>query len=344
VTEGAWGEVDRLSRLALRLPVERRRAEADVRRMALGRARRGFLHRMLRRHLPAGTAYLNVGHSNLSARVLDAVARLPGARITVMIHDAIPLDHPELQDPGSVTRFRGLLRRVGARADLVLYNSAHSRARAEHHLAQMGRVPPAQVALLGVAVARPDPAALPEGLPPEAPYFVALGTIEPRKNHRLLLELWDRMATDSPQADLPALVICGARGWMNRDVFARLDAHPLRGRKLFEVAGLSDGAVAALLTGAAGLLFPSLDEGFGLPPAEAAALGCPVLCNDLPVYREFLGDIPIYAKVSDGYLWLEAIRGLAEDHRAERDAAPAGTWGFHPPTWDAHFNIVLRTT
>ena len=72
---------------------------------------------------------------------------------------------------------------------------------------------------------------------------------------------------------------------------------------------------------------------------EAAALGVPVIANDLPVFREVLGNIPIYAKVSDRYLWRKNIEALAE--KVPSRAAHAH---FQPPDWDAHFKTVLRLT
>ena len=75
----------------------------------------------------------------------------------------------------------------------------------------------------------------------------------------------------------------------------------------------------AVLKGASGFLFPSHAEGFGLPPVEAAALGVPILSNDLPVIREILGDIPVYASVSDRYLWFKRAK---TDGRSRRSVAP----------------------
>ena len=85
---------------------------------------------------------------------------------------------------------------------------------------------------------------------------------------------------------------------------------------------------------------PSVAEGFGLPPVEAAALGTPVLCADLPVYREVLGDIAVYANATDRYLWENRIRDLIGDRSAEQ--LRARLQGFAPPVWDDHFATVLQ--
>ncbi|WP_147109693.1 glycosyltransferase family 1 protein [Tateyamaria sp. syn59] len=301
-----------------------------VRRAAVARGVPFALPRMLRRRLPVGTVYLNTGHSNVTDRVLRAMKRAD-IPITVFIHDVIPLEFPEYQRDGSVAPFRAMIDRVSAHADLIIYNSTDTRTRAEVQMVR--RVPPSIVAHLGTDIAAPRPTELPDGLPPNAPYFVTPGTIEPRKNHAFLLDLWDEMGTDAP-----GLVLAGSRGWKNEAVFARLDALGADS-KVREVSGLSDGALAALINGAAGVLLPSHAEGFGLPAVEAAARGVPVVVNTLDVYAEFLGDIPIYASVSDRYLWIETINTLAKaGHRTQQEHQ------FELPSWDAHFKTVLRLT
>jgi glycosyltransferase involved in cell wall biosynthesis len=300
-----------------------------ARREAIGRVPPAFLRRMLRSRLPRGFAYLNVGHSNLTTRVLDSL-RDADAKICVMIHDVIPLEFPEFQREGTVPRFAAMLDRVAERADLVIYNSEDTKRRTEARLTQPLK---SIVAHLGTEPVEARPDDLPPGLPPEAPFFVCLGTIEPRKNHAFLLDIWDEMGPDAP-----ALIIAGSRGWNNEDVFKRLDALPANGR-IREISGLSDGAIAALLSQSAGLLFPSHAEGFGLPATEAARLGTPIIANDLTAFRELLGDIPIYASVSDRYLWINKIKQLAVAGQNERPSRQ-----FQPPSWDAHFNVVLRLT
>jgi glycosyltransferase involved in cell wall biosynthesis len=329
-----WGPADALSAFARRKGDAVRRAESDLRRLALARCLPARLGAMLARHLPDGSAYLNVGHTNLTDRVLSAVRGIRGARIVAMVHDTIPLDFPDLQRPGTVPDFRARLGRVMARADLILTNSAATAADLRRHAPDPDALPPVLAVPLGLDLTVPDAALLPPGLSPAGAYFVCVGTIEPRKNHALLLDIWEGWGTDAPP-----LFICGSRGWLNGDVFRRLDALP-PGSRVREVPGLPDGALAALVAGARGLLMPSIAEGFGLPPVEAAALGTPVLCADLPVYREVLGDIAVYANATDRYLWENNIRDLMEDRSAEQ--LRARLQSFAPPVWDDHFARVLQ--
>jgi glycosyltransferase involved in cell wall biosynthesis len=310
----AMGHADWLGRWTRRRQPARARAEADLRRLALARCAGPLLGRMLRRRLPADTSYLNLGHANLAARRLAAI-KAAGLRIAVLVHDVIPLDYPQFTRPGISQVFARKMAAVAAHADLVIHTTEDARNRTARHFARMGRVPPGVVAPLGVPKPKPDAALIPPGLDMTQPYFVTVGTIEPRKNHVLLLDVWDRLPQPKPK-----LYIIGARGWANEAVFTRLD-----------------GAVAALLQGARALLFPSLAEGYGLPPIEAMALGVPVLCAPLTVYHETMGDYPVYLDPSDSYPWLETIirMGRTEGKRG----AHAG--GMAIPTWADHFNRVL---
>lgn len=318
------------SRMVRRRDDGRARAEALLRRKALARTIPAGLGRTLLRHLPEGARYLNVGHANLSSSVMKALRRVPGLRIAVLVHDVIPLVHPEFCRPGTVEPFRRRMSTVAAHADLVIHSAGATRAVTEAEFARLGRVPPGVTAPLGVDP--PVPGRLPPDAVPRRPHFVMLGTIEPRKNHDLLLDLWARFA---PAADL---MVIGGRGWADRATLARLDAG-IPGVR--EIRGADDAEVAAWLCGARALLFPSRAEGFGLPAVEAAMLGCPVICSDLPVFREILGDKAVYLDPGDLYSWAKAVNGHipAANKNEDRDRVESDRIGW--PSWDGHFNKVL---
>lgn len=339
-----WGPIDLIGRIRRNGTVERRRAEADLRRGALARCRKGRLKAMVRSRLPRGTAYLNVGHSNLTDEVLGGWHTAVGGQVSVMVHDTIPLDYPQFQRPGTPEAFRNKLRRVAEHADLVIYNSNVTRADAERWFSGWGNQPKGTVAHLGVEVPGPALTELPPAIDRARTYFVSLGTIEPRKNHAFLLDIWESLAKELADDAMPVLVIAGSRGWANETLLQRLDRSPLKGRSILEISDLDDQAVAALIAGSAGLLFPSLAEGFGLPPIEAAALGVPVVCNELPVFREVLGNIPVYADSGNVYLWRQIITELAEKRQAGHARNGANFPATGIPTWTGHFNLVLKVT
>jgi glycosyltransferase involved in cell wall biosynthesis len=103
---------------------------------------------------------------------------------------------------------------------------------------------------------------------------------------------------------------------------------------------LTDPQLWALLADSSGLLFPSRAEGFGYPAVEAAHLGVPLICNPLAAFREVLGDYPIYASLSDRYVWIQNIEQLAQRRRVQ-SGEQNGTGGFAAPDWQAHFNRLF---
>lgn len=114
------------------------------------------------------------------------------------------------------------------------------------------------------------------------PYLLAVGVFSPTKNTATLCEAFRLARHRNPEAVPLSLVLVGRRGW-DRSV-------PGGGRPDIIYAGhVPERDLAGLYAGAAGLVFPSLYEGFGLPLLEALAAGCPVLCSDLPVFSEVGG-------------------------------------------------------
>lgn len=322
------GPADLQGRLFRRADPLRARAEADMRRLSLDRCAAPRLTVMLQRHLRQG-AYLNLGHAHLTRASLRRI-KAAGLTAAVLVHDVIPLDHPGFTRSAIPQVFARKMAAVSAEADLVIHTTETTQQQTEVHFARMGRVPPGLLAPLGVMPPIPDP----RTELPSVRYFVALGTVEPRKNHGLLLDVWDRLQALLPAGEVPHLLILGGRGWANAEVSQRLDAIPKLGATIHERPGLDDGAVAALLAGAEALLFPSLAEGYGLPPLEAMALGVPVICSNLKVFAETLSDYPVYLDPHDSYSWAEVIAGWRRPPQSDGSACRT------VPDWAGHFRAV----
>ena len=327
-TTQKWGQPDLLSRLRRKMRAEVQAAQSLVRRHRVARCGARGLSLMLGENLPDGVDFYNVGHTNLTVDYLESIKALTDVRVSVMIHDVIPIELPEMQRPKTIRKFENIMRAVSEHADRVIAISDAARDSMITPFRRYGRLPPITVAHLGVEVAEPRYSEIPDLLDLSEPYFVTVGTIEPRKYHALLLEIWQA----TPIAERPVLLICGRRGWLNHSVFQQLDQGV---DKVYEVPDLSDTALSAVVHGSKALLFPSIAEGFGLPPVEAAALGVPVVCADLPVYRETLGDSGVYLDPQDNYSWRETIKQLMAKDDGEREPYVV------PPTWNSHFETVL---
>lgn len=311
-----------------------RRAEALVARRAVGRASQPNAGRMTAEHAP-GARYLNTSHSAMLRRGLAPLSDA-GIRVAALIHDTLPLDRPEFFKPETPHEFEAKLRSALAHADALIANSATTAARIRHWAGVWGRTAPdIAVARLGVE-RRTAPAEPGRG----AAVFVALGTIEPRKNHLLLLHVWRRLFDRLGPENCPQLHIVGRRGWENENVLDLLERGPAAGVAVHERGALDEAELQALLSRAAALLAPSFDEGFGLPVAEALAAGVPVIASGIPAHREVGGEVPDYLDPLDGPGWEAAVLTFAAPGSARAAAARARAAEYDPPTWEAHFNAV----
>lgn len=247
--------------------------------------------------LPPGAVTLHMGFFRLeNDRAFAFKARRPDLRTIIAFHDTLPLDHPDWFRPGEAALHRARLATALKVADAITVSAAPVAAAIRRHAAAMDLTPPPIHEIALPVAPRFAEAAAP---PFAAPYFLITGTIEPRKNHAVLLEAWRRLGPHAPK-----LVIAGRRGWRNDAVFAALDARPAQ---ILEIGGLSSGALARLTAGAAALLSPSLDEGYGLTVAEALSAGTPVIAADTAVYRALWEDHATLIDPADADAWAAAV-------------------------------------
>jgi glycosyltransferase involved in cell wall biosynthesis len=282
-----------------------------------------------------GRFWLNPGHTGLDREGLSEWTRRRELRPVHLVHDLIPITHPQFCRQGEAERHARRMATVLESAAGVVANSAHTLATFAEFAAARGRaVPPAAVAWPGTPVLPrvPVPAA-------SEPTFVILGTIEGRKNHALLLALWRRMLAAGGGNFVPRLVIVGRRGWQAEDVFAELEGGAF-GDRVSEVGALDDRRLAEALAGAWALLFPSFAEGYGIPLVEALAAGVPVIASDLPVFREIGQGVPELIAPGDAAAWEAAIADYALPDSPRRAAQLARLAQFAAPDWRGHFARV----
>ena len=170
---------------------------------------------------------------------------------------------------------------------------------------------------------------------------MTIGTIEARKNHLLLLEIWSQLI-DSLGAATPRLTIIGQRGWEAQRVFNLLDGSDKLRSHVIELSGCSDQELTRHLAPACALLFPSRAEGYGLPLMEAFGLGVPVIASDLPVFRELAGDVPLYLDPLDAKGWEQAILDFARPNSPARSKQIQNIKSVRLPDWNGHFAAVER--
>jgi glycosyltransferase involved in cell wall biosynthesis len=256
--------------------------------------------------------YLNVSQYPLSRpSYFRWLRKRPDVKPVFMIHDLLPIEYPEFFHPDSVERHA---RRLSVFAKIAAGAIVSTPAVADAllaHLSGLGRKTlPLLIQPLPVSPTFHRPREHDEGLAAR-PYFIICGTIEPRKNHLLLLNLWRELARLSGFA-IPKLIVAGARGWENENIVDMLERCPAIRNHVIEAPGLSTPSLKRLIDNARAVLMPSFAEGYGLPVAEALTAGTPVLASNLPSLRAMDGSAITWLEPLDGLGWLAAIRRLSE--------------------------------
>ena len=217
-----------------------------------------------------------------------------GGAVSGVIYDLIPIVYPQTCVEPLVTMFRNWLKGHLATTDSLVGISRSTQAQVADFLAAEGAAPGRESAIslshfhLGAELDFIDPAKTPRPhiqrlFSSGRQTFIVVGTIEPRKNVPFILDAFDELWRTGAQAQL---ILIGKRDWKSDEFIARVSKHPLLGNRLHFLRDISDEELDFAYRTASALIIASETEGFGLPIVEAFQRGLPVLCSDIPVFRE----------------------------------------------------------
>ncbi len=251
-------------------------------------------------------------------RVL-AYKRRHGTRFVMLVHDLVPIYARDTCDQPTGQMFEGFLRHAARHTDHFLAVSEHTARDLRRYIASLGLPEPAiTVTRNGSSFAEFLPniknRAAPDDLPARFVLFVA--TIEGRKNHGFILDLWRRLesAGDNP----PHLVCVGRIGWRAERFVSDLTKSRHLDGKIIVLQGVSDTHLGRLYEQCLFTVYPSLYEGWGLPIGEALTAGKICLCSDRASLPEVAGKAGTCIPLEDTGRWLDTLRTLMTDDAARR--------------------------
>ena len=252
----------------------------------------------------------------------------------ITIHDLSMVLHPQTHERRLVRRARQRLPMMTRTATIVVTPSEAVRQEVHNHM----KVP------LDRIVAIPEAARscfrrldfeLTDGVRKRLGitelFVLYVGTVEPRKNLLTLVRAFEQVVSES---DLRLqLVIAGRKGWMVDELF-RYVKQSLAAQQIIFTGYLSDNELCALYSSCALFVYPSLYEGFGLPPLEAMASGAPVIASSIPSISEVLGEAALLVDPTDGTSLARAIIRLLKDEELRKELASKGLRRTSELSWE----------
>lgn len=256
-------------------------------------------------------------------------ARARGSAVVLVVHDLMPLRQPQFCFPLVPRVFETCLREMVACSDAIVCNSRATeddlRAWAREQGLTLGPTGHFRLGSDGLSHVAHEPVrpALAAFLATHTPFFVAVGTFEPKKNYPALVRAFEGLWREGVQV---RLLIAG-RETLECGAFTRgLRQHPEQGHRLMTMHDANDAEVAAAYAGGRALVFPSLFEGFGLPLVEARARGSRVLASRIPPFEELADAGVTLFDPHDEAALAQAVRTLVEAPGAPPGAMPVTTW------------------
>ena len=269
---------------------------------------------------------------------------MQGARVYSILHDILPVDHPEWFSAGVKDVFIEWLSKISRFANGIISVSYATQLSFENwlenyneeHNTQIGR----QLALKHIhngvdlrKLSNNETSSLDNDIS-DKPYFLVVGTLEPRKGHITVLNAFEQLLEET-EFDYN-LVIVGKHGWNVDKLADRINSSPLINDSLFWLQGVDDATLNQLYQESEAVIVPSLAEGFGLPLIEAASYNKPVICSDIPVFQELMADSATYFKAGNSV----SLYKVLEKYQSNQQNFTSSELNFN--TWSDSASEVLK--
>jgi glycosyltransferase involved in cell wall biosynthesis len=158
---------------------------------------------------------------------------------------------------------------------------------------------------------------------PAQPYLLSLCTLEPRKNLNFLLQCFAQLLAQDPSLETN-LVLVGVSGWKNNNIFQTVQNNPLLKSHVIFTGYIPDHDLSAIYSGALAFVYPSLYEGFGLPPLEAMQCGTPVITSNTSSLPEVVGEAGLMINPSSRDDLCQAMLNLINNSKIRNQLSQKG--------------------
>jgi glycosyltransferase involved in cell wall biosynthesis len=267
-------------------------------------------------------------------------------RMALLVYDLIPIRRPEWCVPELPAIFRRFIAEVFPLADILLTISRATANDIVRYTAERGAQCAAPIVVpLGsgfyTSIAFDHEPALARELPAPGTYVLCVGTIEPRKNHALLLRLWRRLLDNRAPDAVPMLVLAGSLGWLIADLMQQLCNGDTLASRVVLIEDPTDAELRRLYAGCLFTVYPSFYEGWGLPVSESLAFGRACLVSNATSLPEAGGTLARYFDPENGEEAYQLICGALDN------AVDLASWEariaqeFRPTSWKESAASVL---
>ena len=264
-----------------------------------------------------------------------------GVTIVTQVYDILPIQYPQFFEENTAWHFLLYLSSVLTYSDVILVNS-NATKKAIEALAADRRIPYKTIKVVPLGADFQERSVKEEDISEgickaiRKPYILMLGTLEPRKNHKILLDAFDEGLSRLPVN----IIIAGRKGWNIDHVIQRIKNHSQYGNRIFFYENPTDVEVSALYHHAYGLVIASFGEGFGLPLIEALHYQKLVFASNIEVFREIGQDCCLYFNPNNPETLIQRVaETIADPQVAEQKLDKIKN--FHITSWNEASNKLM---